>query len=111
MAATPPPRSGTGSGKDAWAAFATDELDLDIDPDLSAGEIRQLVDEHLEPPPDPDDEPDGAPAAPLSDQVTVAGDCVVSYHGQVVRLAAGATVSGGLARHLAATSASILTDG
>ncbi len=43
-ASGPPPRSGPGSGRDAWADYA-ESLGLDVSDDMNRDEIMTLVDE------------------------------------------------------------------
>jgi hypothetical protein len=42
----PPPRTGSGSGRDAQAAYATDVLGLTVTDDMGRDEIADLIDEH-----------------------------------------------------------------
>lgn len=126
---TTPPRSGKGSGKAPWLAFANDELGLDLGDDLKLDEIRAKVDEYLaadEPPedgpgddPPPDEGSEGAnepgtgevdesePVDPGPREVEVDADCAVSYQGQYLRLSRGQTVRGGLAAFLHRTGAPV----
>jgi hypothetical protein len=43
----PPPKTGAGSGKGEWLAYARDELGLVLDDNASKGDIVEQVEAHL----------------------------------------------------------------